>query len=109
MSNRSDAGERVRMLRERAGLSQAELGNKAGINPNSISNWELGIAYPQYSGIKRLCRVLNCSANELLGLPEVGLTETESERLYKMRQLDEDGLHTLDAVLDSQLLRIGKL
>lgn len=109
MSNRSDAGERVRMLRERAGLSQAELGNKAGINPNSISNWELGIAYPQYSGIKRLCRALNCSADELLGLPLVGLNESDSELLVKVRQLDEDGLHTVEAVLESQLRRLGKL
>lgn len=109
MSNRSDAGERVRMLRERAGLSQAELGNKAGINPNSISNWELGIAYPQYSGIKRLCRALNCSADELLGLPLVGLNESDSELLVKVRQLDEDGLHTVEAVLESQLRRLGRL
>ena len=109
MSNRSDAGERVRMLRERAGLSQAELGNKAGINPNSISNWELGIAYPQYSGIKRLCRALNCSADELLGRPLVGLNESDSALLVKIRQLDEDGLHTVEAVLESQLRRLGRL
>lgn len=108
MSDRTASGARIKMLRERAGYSQTELGERSGLQQNSISNWELGYAYPQYQGIRALCMALSCSADELLGLPVRELTDAENEFLRKFRQLDEDGLHTLDAVLDSQLRRLGK-
>lgn len=104
-----DFGASLKEIRTRAGLNQTELEIRCGFNPNVVSNWEIRHSNPPLPRLRILCQVLACSANEILGLPEVGLSEAESERLYKMRQLDEDGLHTLDAVLDSQLLRLGKL
>ena len=108
MGDRTASGNRIRLYRERAGLSQVELAERAGLKPSTVSNWEQGLAYPQYRGIKILCKIFGCSADDLLGLPAVGLTADESELLAQIRRLDDDGLHTVRAVIDSQLLRLGK-
>lgn len=109
MSNRSSAGDRLRDLRERLGISQTTLAELTGILPNSISNYEQGRAYPSYEGIRKICRALKCSADELLGLPAVDLTSDESRMLSGYRSIDDDGRRTMDAVLKTQLQRIGKL
>ncbi len=109
MSNRAESGKRLRFLRERAGLSQTELGERAGIPQNNISNWELGLSYPQYEGIRKLCKGLDCSADELLGLTPPTLTAREYKSLQRYRMLDDDGQHTVDAVQDTQLRRLGLL
>lgn len=106
MKQRHESGKRLRAIRERVGISQQELGQRAGINPNSISNWELGIAYPQYPAIRKLCKALGCSADELLGLPLASFSVDERLRAARLRELDPDGLHTVDVVIDSQLERI---
>lgn len=103
-----DFGDTLKRIRTRAGLSQTELGIRCGINPNVISNWEINLNNAPLPRIRIICAELKCSANELLGLPEVGLTDSESEFLSMYRQLDDDGRHTLEAVLDF-LRRLGKL
>lgn len=109
MSNRTLSGERIRFFRERAGLSQTELAERTGIRPNTISNWELGFTYPQYEGIRKLCKALSCSADELLGLTPPTLTAQEYRSLERYRLLDDDGRHTVDAIQDTQLRRLGLL
>lgn len=109
MSNRTKSGERIRFFRERAGISsQTELAELTGIKQTSISSWETGLNYPQYEGIRKLCRALHCSADELLGLDPPALSADEYRLVEQYRQLDEDGRHTVDAILDTQLRRLGK-
>ena len=105
----AEAGARIKMLRERAGLSQTRLAEISGIGQNVISNWECGYNYPPYEGVCALCAALKCDVYELLGIPHVDIPEADTHLLRKLRQLDEDGMHTVEAVLDSQLRRLGKL
>lgn len=102
-------GAVLRSVRMRAGLTQTELGNKCGIVPNKISNWELGHGHPFMSDFRKLCKALGCSADELLGLSPDTLTPQEYKSLKRYRMLDDDGRHTVDAVQDSQLRRLGLL
>lgn len=106
MSTKTASGLRIKEIRERRGLSQQELGKRIHINPNNISNWELGYSYPTYGGIRKLCIALSCSADELLGLKDLNLNADEQECLDIYRRLDESGRDTVRAVLDSQLRRI---
>lgn len=103
------AGERLRTLRERAGFSQTELAARAGLKQNNISNWEIGIAFPPYESLRKLCPALGCSADELLGLTPPALNAQEFRSLQRYRLLDEDGRHTVDAIQDTQLRRLGLL
>jgi transcriptional regulator with XRE-family HTH domain len=51
-------GERIRKLRKKAGLSQAELAEKTGVSRPNISFWE-NADFPPLEGIDRVCRALS--------------------------------------------------
>jgi putative transcriptional regulator len=61
-------GERLRKLRQAAGLSQAELAARAGLTVDSVQNWEQGRSEPSLSRAARLARALGTSLDELAGL-----------------------------------------
>lgn len=90
---------RLRELRERAGLSQIELGLRSGIKPNSISNWELGFGRPLLPSIRRLCKGLGCSADELLGLEHLQLNAHELACLEAYRRAPERIRQAADVLL----------
>jgi len=100
-------GSRLCAERMRAGLTQAELGAKSNTNPFSISNWEIGYSYPQIRPLMRVCRALGCSCDELLGLKPIQYTAEQRRLLERIAQLDEAGIYTVEAVIDSQLRRLS--
>jgi transcriptional regulator with XRE-family HTH domain len=59
-------GERIRMLRDRAKLSQAQLGAKVNLSFNSICAMEKGRVDPKASKIRQIARVLGVSTDYLL-------------------------------------------
>jgi len=97
---------RLKEIRERRGLMQKELGERSGINPNRISNWELGLRRPPIEAVRALCVALGCSADELLGLVHTGLSREEHDCLMDYRRLDDAGRDTVRAVIASQLRRL---
>jgi putative transcriptional regulator len=59
----------LRDLRERAGLSQAALSDKAGVRQAAISHIETGKAQRiDIDVLERLCRALHCKPADLLRL-----------------------------------------
>jgi transcriptional regulator with XRE-family HTH domain len=56
-------GERLRALREAAGLTQTELGKKAGVSQNAISNLEAGKRQPQWAVVVKLARALGVATD----------------------------------------------
>jgi transcriptional regulator with XRE-family HTH domain len=64
---RSDFGQRLAEARQKAGLSQAELGERLGMTQRAIAHWERRRVslYPEQ--IETLCVALKISAEELLG------------------------------------------
>ncbi len=71
MAGQITFGQRLRVLRYDAGLSQTELAAKAGIPQTSIAAWELDKADPGWSKVQALCRALGvtCEAFAAVGLP----------------------------------------
>ena len=61
-------GERVRLLRERRSLSQAELGRSLHMTQRKISYLENDRYEPGVEDIRALCRFFGVSADYLLGL-----------------------------------------
>lgn len=57
---------RLRELREKAGLSQAELAEKAGTKQRSVSNWETGTAQPSFNQLPLLADALKTSVRNLM-------------------------------------------
>ena len=64
-------GNRIREFREKAGISQVELGRRARIAPQNLSAVERGKLAPWPKARRALSRVLKCSQTELFS-PEDG-------------------------------------
>ena len=69
MATTSTPGERIRAAREIKRLSTAQLAERVPRSERSVQGWEAGSARPKYEQIVGLARVLDVSADYLLGLP----------------------------------------
>lgn len=58
--------ENLRRLRERAGLTQAELARRAGVPFRSYQNWETGSREPRLQVLPPLAKALEVTVNDLL-------------------------------------------
>lgn len=59
-------GERINRLRRKAGLSQEELGRRAGVKAVQISKYERGIYAPRAAVLGRIAAALETTADYLL-------------------------------------------
>ena len=59
-------GEAIRLLREKAGCTQAQLAQKLCVSDKTVSKWETGKGYPDISLLEPLAKALNVSVTELL-------------------------------------------
>lgn len=60
--------ERLRALRAKAGMSQAEIAKKIYISQPAYAKYELGTATPNPETLAAIAGLLNCSVDYLLGL-----------------------------------------
>jgi transcriptional regulator with XRE-family HTH domain len=58
----------LKNLREVAGLKQSQLAELVNVDQSAVSQWESGTVSPTADNLKKLATVLNCSADELLGI-----------------------------------------
>lgn len=56
----------IRRKRQEVKLTQAELGEKVGVNQNTVTQWESGARKPNIIMLKRIAAVLHCTTDELL-------------------------------------------
>ena len=68
MTDQELIGRCIASVRKQRGLKQVDLGAAIGVSDQTISNWEVGLRAPRADYIRRMCRVLDCSADLLLGL-----------------------------------------
>lgn len=59
--------ERIRELRERNGMSQAELARKLDVTRSSINAWESGLSTPTTQYVVALSKLFHVSTDHLLG------------------------------------------
>ena len=84
-----------RTIRERRGLTQVALGQRAGMAPASISHFETGQRVPSLESLVRLADALGVSVDELLGrVPTNESTQVDPLFLRASRAPTD----TLDAV-----------
>lgn len=111
-------GDRVKMLRRRAGLSQADLGHRVGRSQGWVSQIEHGeIELDKVSVVNELARVLHCHPREITSTPDFGEAgqrghAAANELLRRLRRLDlpaeADGGRPLPQ-LEAELDELGKL
>lgn len=64
--NQYITGAMIRSLREKQHLTQAELAEKLFVSDKTISKWENGKGYPDFSLLEPIARVFGISVAELL-------------------------------------------
>lgn len=82
---------RIRFLRQQAGLKQSELAAILNCSNTAVSKYELGQLDLGVETIKALCKIFNCSADYLLGLSDLQkpeLSEVEISFLLAYRKAD---------------------
>lgn len=56
----------IRVLRQKAGMTQEQLAKKMNVDQTAVSRWETSDTKPLKKYRKKLARVLGCTVEELL-------------------------------------------
>ncbi len=59
-------GEKIRVARKQAGLTQTQMAEKLSVSRQAITKWETGAGIPDIENIKRISSLLNISIDYLL-------------------------------------------
>jgi len=110
--------ENIKILRERYGLSQKELGQIAGVSDKAVSTWEQGLKEPRMGAIQKLADYFSIRKSDIIedgGLmskrtpsPSLSLTQQEETHIKKYRQLDADGKEEIDDLIDVKLAKLQR-
>lgn len=105
-------GKRLKEAREKAGLTQEELGKRVGVTGSSITNYEKETSHPKEPVMYALMDVLQVEPNYLFqdcvnirSNHSSPLSESELVHIQKYRNLDSYGQATVTAVLDCEYKR----
>ena len=64
----SEIGERIKQLRQKAGLNQRELADMAGVSFSTLRRWEVYGASPRVEEISKLAAALHVTEAELMSM-----------------------------------------
>ena len=91
-------GEKVRELRKKCGMTQAELAKKAGLGLKTITNYEGGSTYPQNREVyATLAEILGCEADYLRSENEEFIAMAQREYGYRGKKGAEKLVEELTA------------
>lgn len=82
--------EKIKLLRERSGLTQADVARILGLTRSGVNAWEMGLSVPSTQYIVELAKQFNVSSDYLLGLESTatisveGLSEKQVAVLYEL-------------------------
>ncbi|MCL2376437.1 MAG: helix-turn-helix domain-containing protein [Defluviitaleaceae bacterium] len=62
---------KVKELREKKGMKQAELAQALEVSQGTLSNWERGVHNPDNKALGQLAKIFECSVDYLLGHSEI--------------------------------------
>lgn len=66
--NKMEFAKRIGIAISSSGITQKEIAKTLGISPGNIPVWKKGDAFPSIPVLYALCKLLNVSADYLLGL-----------------------------------------
>lgn len=71
-------GNKIRQIRKNNNLSQEEFAFRIGVSRQTVSAWELGTMKPDIGKIKKICKIFDIKADELLF--SEGVDESEEDK-----------------------------
>ncbi len=94
--------DRIRYLRNRQGLSQADLARLLNITRSSVNAWELGISMPSTASIIELTHIFHVSADYLLELEKNNRSPKDTLDLTEFSQEEKDLIFHLINYINSR-------
>ena len=94
--------DKIKMLREKKGITQSKLAESLGITRSAVNAWEMGITVPSTQYVVELSKYFNVSTDHLLDLTSTatisveGLTEREIASLVEIVECYKNRKHPLD-------------
>ena len=61
--------DKIKLLREKSGMTQAELARKLGVTRSGVNAWEMGITTPSTQYVVELSMLFKVSTDFLLDMP----------------------------------------
>lgn len=78
-----EIGAVISQGRQNQKMTQEEFAARLGVTPQAVSRWERGIGMPDISLVEGICRILQISANQLLGFSGQRVVENNDAALEK--------------------------
>ena len=96
----SEFANNLRQFRQAADLRQSEVAAKMNVTQNAISSWETGRTEPNLGQVAQLCRILDCTLEDLTGTRARRVGEiTMEDILVKINGMSPEDLAVLqDAI-----------
>ena len=79
-------GNKIRQMRNKAGLTQEQLAEKLGVSAQSVSKWENEISMPDITLLPDIAEVFGVSLDELFDLT----TEQKVKRIVNRIEIEEE-------------------
>lgn len=99
MDKEEHLGERLRAVRERAGLDQTRFGRQVEASRSAVHSWETNTRFPSARTLRLICEQFQVSADWLL---------FGARPLFDTSALDSiQGAETLDEAVQRQLQMLG--
>lgn len=101
--------EQLKAARTAAGLTQAAMAAKLGVDKTTYCGYETGRRQPDINKLRQLTALLDVSADQLLDTGGTGtVTPEELGWLRKYRLLDLHGRDLVDTILDKEYQRMAR-
>lgn len=69
--------DRLKSLRDKMGITQAELAKKLSLTRASVNAWEMGLSAPSTPFIVELSRLFHVTTDYLLGIDDTAVIRTD--------------------------------
>ena len=74
--------DRIRYLRDKAGMTQTDLAKKMGISRSAVNSWEMSLSSPSLANIIEMSQIFHVDVDYILSVSDkltVDITELDSE------------------------------
>ncbi|MCH5204033.1 MAG: helix-turn-helix transcriptional regulator [Oscillospiraceae bacterium] len=85
-----DLCNRIVELRNKFGITQADLARRLGISRSAVNSWEMGLSIPQLKHVIEMARIFNTTVDGMLNTSEqvvvniTELSEKEQQVIFNM-------------------------
>ena len=98
-----DIGHKIKLLRQKVGATQEQLGARLGVSAQSISKWETGITLPDITLLPLLSSELGVTIDELFDLSTDQKLQRIEKRLDVEEEFSDEAFREYESLLKIQL------